>query len=79
MSFEELIIDLCNKVERPKNYQNNYKPTHTGNKFERIDYRVREDARIKFYTFSAVFKNTFHVLDYLINAEKNSRLGHATF
>lgn len=78
-SFDELIIDLCKKIERPQNFQTNYKPIHTGNKFERLDFRVSEEARIRFYTFCAVFKNTFHVLDYLIYAEKNSRLGHATF
>lgn len=78
-TFDELIIDLCNKIKRPKDFQGNYSPIHTGDKFERMDFRVSEDARIKFLTFSAVFKNSYHVLDYLIYSEQSSRMGHATF
>ena len=78
-SFDKLIVDLCNKIERPKNFQRDYSPVYTGDEFERFEYRVTEDARVGFYTFSAVFKNSYHALDYLINAEKNSRLSHATF
>lgn len=74
-SFDELIIDLCNRISRPKNFQDNYQPNYNGEYDRIIDYRVSEDARIKFFTFAAVFKNSYHTLDYLINAEKNSRIG----
>jgi len=74
-SFDELVIDLCNRILRPQNFQANYQLTFNGEYDKIIDYRVSEDARIKFFTFAAVFKNSCHTLDYLINAEKNSRIG----
>jgi len=74
-SFDELIIDLCNRIPRPQNFQDEYQLTFDGDYDKIIDYRVSEDGRIKFFTFAAVFKNSCHTLDYLINAEKNSRIG----
>ncbi len=74
-SFDELVVDLCNKIPRPQNFQDEYKPIFNGEYDKIIDYRLSEDGRIKFFTFAAVFKNSYHTLDYLINAEKNSRIG----
>ena len=78
-SFDVLVIDLCNKIPRPINFQREYKPFFNGVSTDKIDYRVSEDARIKFYTFAAVFKNAYHALDYLINAEKNMRISLPSF
>ena len=79
MSFDKLIIDLCNKIQRPQNFQRDYIPFFSGDSTQAIDFRVSEDGRIKFYTFTAVFKNSYHALDFLINAEKNSRMRSLSF
>lgn len=74
-----MIIDICKKIKRPENFQYNYIPFYKGVTTEKIDFRVSEDARIKFYTFAAVFKNSYDALDYLLYEEKNSRFNVVSF
>lgn len=71
---DHFLIHLT-KIERPKNYQDEYKPFYNGDSMRSLSLFVSNDAFIDFMTFSAVFKNYYHAFDYLIFTEKSTRIG----
>ena len=78
-TYDDLIQLLCQKIPRPKIYNNNYKPVYDGKFFRTLDMRISQDTLINFNTFTAVFTKQVHALDYLIDQEKTGRYNVVQF